>query len=301
MKKYLEQKAQGRSPRKTSLPNSNLRYNSFASQNNHFKQMKKYFAVFKVNWQKSFEYRSEFIGHVGMGIISFAVLYFVWSAIFKSRNMFGNYTFSSMITYLAMTKFLHFTRRGNISRMIGDEIKEGKLSLYLLKPVSYLKWWFSVFLADRFFEFLVRLVLLGMFFLVLPKIIMMPKAFDLLRFMLFLSISLLVNYLNNLMIACVTFWITDVRLFRSTIQMMITFLAGELVPIDVMPPMIKKLSLLLPFQFTTFFPIKIYQGALSQTEIFRGLFLSLIWIFLIYFLLKWSWQKGLKRYEAVGQ
>lgn len=263
--------------------------------------MKKYWAVFKVNWQKSFEYRADFIGHVGMGVISFAVLYFVWSAVFKSRNLFGNYTFSSMMTYLAMTKFLHFTRRGNISRMIGEEIKEGKISIYLLKPISYIKWWFSIFLADRLFEFLIRLVLLGVFFIILPKIIMMPKVVNLLQFMLFLSISLLVNYLNNLMIACVAFWITDVRLFRSTVQMMITFLAGELLPIDIMPPVVKKISLLLPFQFTTFFPIKIYQGALSSAEIFRGLSLSLVWILLISFLLKWLWQKGLKRYEAVGQ
>jgi len=44
--------------------------------------MKKYWAIFKVNWQNSVEYRSEFIAHLVRGLITFVVLFFVFKAVF---------------------------------------------------------------------------------------------------------------------------------------------------------------------------------------------------------------------------
>lgn len=263
--------------------------------------MHKYWSVFKINWQKSIEYRGEFLGHLGMGVITFAVMYFVWSAVFKNQSIFNGYTFSSMITYILMTKFLHFTNRGNTGRLIANDIKEGRISIYLLKPVNYLRWWFSVFLADRFFEFLVRFAMLIIFFLILPKIIVFTGLSRFLLFLSFILISLIFNFFINLFLAVFAFWITDIRLFRSALMMAFEFLGGSLVPIDVMPPILKNIGLILPFQFTTFFPIKIYQGTLGTNEIMRGIFLAALWIFILFVSLALIWRKGLKNYEAVGQ
>lgn len=263
--------------------------------------MHKYWAIFRINWQKSVEYRADFIGHLGMGIISFVVMYFIWSAVFKGRNSFGGYTFSTMMTYVLMTKFLHFVSRHNIGRMIADEIKEGKISMYLIKPVNYLRWWFSIFLADRSFEFFVRLSMLVIFFLFLPNVVSFLGLSRFIPFLLFLSISMMINFLLNLFIASFAFWLTDVRLFRSAIFMIFDFLAGGLVPIDIMPPALRNVSLLLPFQFTTFFPIRLYQGSLEPGQIFRGIGLAIAWMSALAVIMSFVWKKGVKRYEAVGQ
>ena len=263
--------------------------------------MKKYLAVFRVNWQKSFEYRADFFGHMGIGIISFLVMYFIWSAIFKERETFNGYTFSSMMTYVLLTRFLHFVQRGNIGRMVANEIKEGQLSSYLLKPVSYIKWWLSIFLADRFFESFVRFTMLISLFILLPEIVIFSGTGKFILFLFFLLFSLMINFIINILVASLAFWITDVRLFRSTIMIIIDFFAGALVPLDVMPGVLKKIGYLLPFKFTAFFPIKLYQGTISSSEIYFGILEAGAWIAAMFLILAVIWKRGLKNYEAVGQ
>lgn len=263
--------------------------------------MKKYFAIFKVNWQKSFEYRADFIGHLGMGIITFVVMYFIWTSVFKNVTIFSGYTFSSMMTYVMMTKFLHFVQRGNIGREISNEIREGRVSVYLLKPVNYVKWWFSIFLADRSFEFFIRLGMIVVVFLILPNVVIFFGIGRFLLFLSFLIISLIINFLLNFLIASLTFWVVDSRFIRSAIMMLIDFLAGTLVPLDVMPRFLKNLGLALPFQFVTYFPIKIYQGSFNVNQIFQGLLLAAVWAFSLFLLLNFVWRKGLRTYEAIGQ
>lgn len=261
----------------------------------------KYWAIFKITWQKSFEYRADFIGHLGMGMITFVVMYFVWSAVFKNQTYFRGYTFSAMMTYVLLTKFLHFTSRGNIGRQMATEIKDGGFSAYLVKPISYLRWWFFAFLADRGFEFFVRLGMIVMFFLILPQVVIFSGIVRFFLFLSFLIIALIINYLINVLVASFAFWVTDVRLFRQAMLMIFEFLGGSLVPLDVMPSFLKNFSFLLPFQFTTFFPIRIYQGSMNANQVLNGILLAFGWIFILLVIVRFLWGKGVKKYEAIGQ
>lgn len=263
--------------------------------------MRKYWAIFKVSWEKSLEYRADFIGHLGMGLINFLVMYFIWTAIFKDRILFNGYTFSAMMTYILMTRFLHFAMRGNIGRQIGDEIKEGRISSYLIKPINYTGWWFSTFFAERGFEFLVRLTMLILFFFLFPKMVVFQGIDRFLLLLGFIFISLIFNFIFNILIACLAFWFTDVRIIRSAIMMIIDFLAGATIPLDVMPGLLRKISNFLPFQFVAYFPIKLYQGALSMNQIVIGVGLLLFWIVILSLIFNYVWLKGVKHYEAVGQ
>jgi ABC-2 type transport system permease protein len=263
--------------------------------------MRKYWLVFRTHFQLFFEYRADFIGHAVMGIITLGVMYFIWSAIYQDREIFKGYSFQAMLTYVLIARFLHFVQRGNIAREMATEIKEGRLSMYLLKPVNYLRWWFSVFLANRFFDFLTRLIIIASFLLLLPQFFQFPGPNQLRLFLAVLIFSLLINYFINLFMALAAFWVTDIRLFRSALMITIDFWAGALIPLDVMPQSLSVISGFLPFQFTTFFPIKIYQGALSQGEIFWGIIKASLWLLAMQILAIVFWRKGLKRYEAVGQ
>jgi len=263
--------------------------------------MGKYWAIFKITWQNAVEYRMEFLAHMVLGLITLLVMYFIWSAVFEGRTYLGNYTFSSMMTYLVMVRFLHFVRRTSPVRIIADEIKEGKISAYLIKPVSYLRWWLAAFLAERIFESILRILMLFVFLILFPKIFNFPGTFNFLVILFFIGISLVLNYLFNLLISLFAFFVTDVRLFRSTVIMACDFFAGSLIPIDLMPGVLKKIGLLLPFQFWIYFPIKLYQGDLTQNQIVGGMSLLFVWLLIFIFIVKYLWQKGIRTYEAIGQ
>lgn len=263
--------------------------------------MKKYWAVFKVMWQSQMEYRVEFFAHMALGLISFFVLFFIWSAIFKQVDSFGGYTLASMITYLMMVRIIHFATRGNVARLVGDEIRDGVLSAYLVKPIHYLKWCFCFFLANRFFEMLLRFSLVAFFFIFFSSFFQVPSLANFLIFLFFLPIALLTNFFFNLLLACLAFYVTDIRLFSTSIGLTIGFLGGELLPIDLLPGFLRNLSIFLPFKYTVYFPIKIYQGALGRQDLIFGIIFALVWLVALFIILFWVWQRGLRRYEAVGQ
>lgn len=263
--------------------------------------MGKYWAILKVSWQNSVEYRFDFIAHMVLGLISLVVTLFIFKAVFSQTDNFAGYTFPSMFTYLVMTKILHFTTRGNTARYIAREIKEGSLSAILLKPISYLRYWFCLFLADRAFEVLIRFLLLGLFFLFFLKYLYLPSLSGLAIFWAFLVFSLALNYLINVIISSFAFWVTDIRLFSSALGLATGFLAGGLIPLDILPRPLERLSLVLPFQYLVYFPIKIYQNSLTNREVFQGFVAVVFWLLFLGLLLKYFWLKGLKKYEAVGQ
>lgn len=263
--------------------------------------MRKYLAVFKITWQNVFEYRIEFFGHALANIMILLVMYFVWSAIFKEKVFFGGYTFSSMMTYLIVTKFLHFVNRQNIGRIIAEEIKNGSLSIYLTKPTNYLFWQVSRFLSMRIFDGLVNLIIFLILIFIFPRVIDLPTVLNFLTFVLFIGVSLIINFFINLLIAVSAFFITDIRLFRTTAGIIFDFLGGSLIPIDLIPPFLRGISQVLPFQFSLYFPAKIYQGSLAPRTITEGILLCFSWLIIFFVIARFFWQKGLKNYEAVGQ
>jgi len=243
----------------------------------------------------------EFIAHMGLGLIELVVMYFVWSAVFRGRNYFGNYTFSSMITYLIMVRFLHFIRRSGSLKQIADDIKEGKISSYLIKPTNYLKWNFSTFLAERIFESILRILMLFSLIFFFPNLFVFTGATRFLFLLFMLMGSLLFNFIFNVFISLLAFFVTDVRFFRTTVLMICDFFAGVLIPIDLMPEIFKRISLVLPFQFWIYFPIKFYQGQLDQNQLTGGFFLFIFWVIIFFSLVIFLWRKGIKTYEAIGQ
>lgn len=263
--------------------------------------MRKYFGIFKLSWQNSLEYRFEFFAHMALGLVQFVVLFFIWKAIFKQTSNFSGYTFVSMISYLVMVQFLHFINRQNTARQIAEEIKNGDISIFLLKPMSYLKYWFFSFLASRFFEFLVRLLIIFVFLAVYFPVFQTLTLERISIFVLFLGISLFFNFLLNCFFASLAFWITDVRMFSSVIGLSVGFFSGELMPLDILPGVFKTISQLLPFQYMLFFPIKIFLGGLSTRQIFSGMTIAIFWTIGLFFFLRYFWAKGLKKYEAIGQ
>jgi len=263
--------------------------------------MRKYWAIFKISWENAVEYRAEFLGHMMLGLVSLLVMYFIWSAVFVNRESFGNYTFTSMMTYLLMVQFVHFVKRSGSLKMIANEIKEGGISAYLIKPVSYLRWWLAVFLADRSFESILRILMFLVFLLFFPHVFEFLGIGRLLVFLVVLIFSLFLNFLVHIFINILAFFVTDVRLFRSSFIMLADFLAGSLVPLDLLPGVLKNIALCFPFQFWIYFPIKLYQGQLSSEDLIWSFLLFFFWTFLIFLGVKSLWQKGIKNYEAIGQ
>ena len=106
--------------------------------------MKKYWSVFKISFQQEFAYRLNFIMWRVRNVLQIFLIFFLWDTVFSdpSRSVFG-YDRSKILTYVfgvIIVRSLVLSARG--MDVTGD-IAKGDISNYLVKPISYFKYWFT--------------------------------------------------------------------------------------------------------------------------------------------------------------
>ena len=76
--------------------------------------------------------------------------------------------------------------------------------------------------------------------------------------------------------------------------------SGSMLPFEMMPGWLAKLSSVLPFQFRYYIPVEIYLGKIEGFAIVRALAMQMIWVAVLSSALVLIWNRNLKRFTAVG-
>jgi ABC-2 type transport system permease protein len=109
-------------------------------------------------------------------------------------------------------------------------------------------------------------------------------------------LSFLIQYMNGLL----AFWITQaVAVFDLWFGLWSLF-SGYLIPLDLMPSVVQRLAFWLPFRYQLAVPLEIILGRLQGTDMWISLGMQWLWIAIAYSLCRLMWQRGLRRYSAVG-
>jgi ABC-2 type transport system permease protein len=96
------------------------------------------------------------------------------------------------------------------------------------------------------------------------------------------------------------FWTTQSKNFYSLVYGVGQFLSGFIAPLALFPGVFQSIADLLPFRSALGLPIEILMGRLTFDQITAGLIITLVWTVAMFVLYRVLWQRGLKRYEAVG-
>jgi ABC-2 type transport system permease protein len=266
--------------------------------------MKKYLTVFAIDWQNQFIYRLNFILWRVRNVLRLLMTYFLWRGIFvTNQNVFG-YSGSQMLTYVFLVLVIQsLILSAPSADNIGGEIGSGDLSNYLVKPVSYLKYWFTRDLSSKVLNLIFAAGEITLLWIVLQPQIYLSR--DFLTWLLFLAScfsALLIYYFLNISTRFVAFWTPESTWGVSFLVIVfIEVISGMIFPIDILPNTGQVLLQFTPFPYLIFYPIAILVGKIQGWEAFRVLIQSFIWLFL---LLKFSqviWRKGLRIYGSEGR
>lgn len=265
--------------------------------------MRKYWPVFKNTWEEYFTYRLNFVMWRVRTVLQLLVTYFLWWAIFQTREgeIFG-YTQSLILTYILGTSFLRAIVFSSRTAEVGDEINRGNLTNFLLKPISYLKYWFTRDLADKLLNISFALFeLTAIYFLLRPNLFLQTNFLNLFFFVLAIPLALVLYFYINFLLGLLAFWTPDVWAPRFVFLIFLEFFAGALFPLDILPSFLFETLKILPFSYLLFFPLKIYLGQVNFTQIIQGFLISLVWILFFYQLIQFVWRRGLRIYSAEGR
>lgn len=260
--------------------------------------------VFSLEVRKIFTYRVDFwIQFVGGVLAQFGVAWFLWKAVFTftGSGEIGGFTFRTMMLYYFLVPFVSRATRGNSMGGVAEEIYQGTLTRYLIYPVSYFAYRFTMHCAHTVVFLLQGVIAVSVFLLVFGQ----QAAFSFTAPDLFfaLSATLMASLLQFTLITTIeltAFWADNVWSLVVIIRFITGLLGGGMLPLTLFPERLQAVLPVLPFAFFTSFPIRCLMGEVFFAEWGAGMLVMLCWLLLFGMSYHMVWDRGKYKYTGVG-
>jgi ABC-2 type transport system permease protein len=110
-----------------------------------------------------------------------------------------------------------------------------------------------------------------------------------------------IRFFNGFAIGLLAFWTTRATSLIELQMAVGVFLSGQIAPLDLLPPSISAIAHYLWFPYVIAFPVALLTGVGdSESMIVHGFAGQIVWLAIWWLLFRVVWQRGLKRYGAVG-
>lgn len=262
----------------------------------------KYRQAFLVGLQSNLVYRWNFAVRGFFSLFHLAVVFILWGAAFAGTASIGGFDLRQTITYFVTLLALQFLISAfNEDYQISEEIRNGLINQFLLKPINYFAYRLSIFTAARLVSgFLVLLPLAVAFPFLRDYLVFPTDAWRLAVIGPALVMSALIQFTIAYCFGLLTFWFLEIQGFVILSLAVETVLGGQMFPLDLMPGWVFRLAQFLPFYYQMYFPGAIITGRLDLALALEGLALQAAWVVALLGLAQLLWRHGLRRHTAVG-
>ncbi len=141
------------------------------------------------------------------------------------------------------------------------------------------------------------LIICGIFYYIDPNII---SIMNILIFFCTLMLAIILNFMIFYCISGLGFWMIDASSAIFITTLVGTIVSGGIFPLDIFSTQVQFLLKLLPFPYTSYFPVSILCNRIENSDIVRGILLQLFWIAICYIMTKFVWKIGTKKYVSIG-
>jgi ABC-2 type transport system permease protein len=266
--------------------------------------MRKYLKIFTTSWQNEFTYRLNFILWRLRNVIRLLMTYFLWRGIYSSSVTIFGYSQNQMLSYVFLVLIFNaIVLSAPSADSIGGEIGSGDLSNYLLKPIGYLKYWFTRDLASKSLNLLFSILEIFLIWLVLRPVLSLTWSFQgFIGCLIALLLALPIYFFISASARFNAFWTPENTWGLSfLIIIFLEVLGGSIFPLDVLPSAGFILIQFTPFPYLVYFPIAIILGRITGLYLVRILVQSFIWALLLGLLTRYIWRRGLRSYSSSGR
>jgi len=267
--------------------------------------MRKYWHVIGVGIQNNLTYRFNFLARTVFGFIPLIAVLYVWVTIYSGKSpgaMVGTYTLAQMISYYLLTTVVDaLTAVNEDDWQIAADIKDGNISQFLLKPIDYLVYRLCLFFSGRVTYLAVAAIPLAIFILCLRKYFVLPPDWITLGLFLFSTfLTALLQFFISYALAMLAFWVLEVSTFIFIVFAFEYIASGHLFPLDILPKGLAGILMFTPFPYQLYFPVTLYMGKLGGGDLVKGLLVQAGWVLAAYGMARFAWQRGVRKYSAVG-
>ena len=177
-------------------------------------------------------------------------------------------------------------------------MKNGNLCYELARPKNlYFMWYFKV-LGQRLANVVMRFLPLVIVVSLLPSPFQLGGACSVSAFFLFLlslGIGALLVTALSVLYPIITLRTLNEKGIVNIVIVLADILSGVVVPIPFFPEVLQDISRLLPFQYISDLPFRIYVGDIGISAGLGGIVIQFIWLFLLiiigFFIMKHSMKR----------
>jgi len=267
--------------------------------------MRKYWSVFKISFEQEFAYRLNFILWRVRNVFQILLTYFLWSTVFSNpqTQIFG-YDRAKILTYVFGIMIVRALVLSARAMDVSSDVARGDLSNYLLKPMSYFKYWFTRDISSKALNLIFAAVeFIALFVILRPPFFFQGSVVTLFVFLASIILAVLIYFFLLFLISSIPFWAPEIGWgshFLVTV-VIIEALSGSLFPINILPVGLQSIVMATPFPYLIYFPVEVYLGNIGGNALIGGLMVAAAWTGVLWLSLNFIWQKGLKVYQAIGR
>ncbi|MDF1497036.1 MAG: ABC-2 family transporter protein [Patescibacteria group bacterium] len=259
----------------------------------------KYFIAFKNVLQSEIEFRANTLIRFFISLITLVSIFYLWNDVFSARAEIAGYTKEQIITYYILITFI--LASVITFSPVADNIRNGELSMYITRPISYIWYQYWLALAQRFMRVLIGLPILIIIFIIFREhvyIVTNPLSYLILLVTVFSAMNLL--FFIDILINFLEFWFTNSWGMNMVFDYISSIFSGALIPLAFLPSWLITIGNFLPYQYTGAFLIDAFIGRISFDQTLLGILIQFVWMIILYIMSRIVWHLGLKRYEAYG-
>ena len=262
----------------------------------------KYRHAFLVGLQSNIVYRWNFGIRALFSLFHLAFVFILWGAAYAGQTEIGGFSLNETLTYFIVILMMQFFIGAfNEDYQISEDIRNGLINQFLLKPINYYLYRFSIFVAARLVSgFLILLPVLLALPLIKDNIVLPDELWRVAVGVPAMFMAALIQFTIAYIFGLLTFWFLEIQSFIILSLAVETILGGQIFPLDLMPAWFFRLSQWLPYYYQMYFPTAIFTGRLDYASGLNGLALQAFWVIALVAFAQFLWSRGLRRHTAVG-
>lgn len=259
-------------------------------------------AVAFVTYKEWAAYRSHVLVSLFVGPLYFLVQVFIWQAVYVSRETLNGLTLEQMLIYFGTSAVINYLVMDFADWNLQMLIHTGGFLTFMLRPISHRYFALSQKVGHRVLGFWMEFIPVYLLFFFVFKIRLVPVY----PFWAVISIvlSFLMIFLINYCVGITAFWLTRSGGVRGMFLLLKDVCAGVFIPLTFFPGPVQKVLFVLPFQFTTYVPIRVFLGSYELAGISFSI-PQIVGIQALAVLGMWGvseilWRLGIRTFTGVG-
>lgn len=255
-------------------------------------------AVARITIRQQLAYRADFVLRCSFLLLILFVFVQLWTAAYEGDReaVIGGFTIKQIVWYLVFTEAL--TMAGPpLAAKVEEEVKNGDIAVRLLRPMSYVGYHYSSYLAEAAFRFVLHLAVGSL--IAWPFVGAPDFGFGWLGLFSLSFGAITVAFLLNAAVALCAFWVEETSGLQFVLQKLQFTIGGMLLPVDLMPEWLQRVCAWLPFQASLYLPAKAAVHP-DGSSLLASAAIQAAWIAALGALVAYQYRRGARKLHVNG-